>query len=77
MEEYAVDTFANRDDAIPVINVQRSNDSSSSDEQATKQAPATPTKREEGTASDGDAGSAHKRNRSLQDRLFTKLVSPS
>lgn len=72
-DSYAVDTFANRNDARPIIAIQRPSEGQSSDNQQGKHVAAVSAK-DEGTASDNDVGDSHKRSRSLQDRLLTKLV---
>ena len=80
MEEYSVGIFANRGEAIPVLNVAGSDEGPlglSSDEEHDKhgqlESVATPGSVRDG-AGPTTTPQAHKRNPSLQDRLFAKFV---
>ena len=80
MEDYSVETFVNRGDAIPVLNVSGNDEGPlglSSDEDRDKrrqlkvQAAGNDTP---DSASPVSSPQAHKQGRSLQDRLFSKFV---
>ena len=81
MEEYSVDTFANRGEPIPVFNVLGSDDGplgSSSDEERNRRSEHLKPDATEGGVDDGSnldqSQESHKRSQSLQDRLFSKFV---
>ena len=76
-----MDTFANRDEPIPVFNIPGSDDGppgSSSDEENNRQSehlkPTALVAGEHDGSNLERAPKSHKRNPSLQDRLFAKFV---
>ena len=72
MDEHVADTYANRDEPIPVINLQSiTNDLSSSNGNGKND-----TLGSEIDDGSEDAAGGHKRSHSLQDRLFARSVEP-
>ena len=82
--EYTVDTFANRGEPLPVLNLPGSDDGpaglASSDEEgyskdADSKSDAAERTRHSEPKPDKPLPKSHKRSTSLQDRLFAKSVS--
>ena len=71
MDERVSSTFANRDEAIPAINLQPTTHSLLSEDESGENGA---SKSKIGDAGEDIVGS-HKRSHSLQDRLFAKYVN--
>jgi hypothetical protein len=76
-ERTADSSVANRDDPIPVINVQGENKASSAKDGKRDSLRSTVPDQAPAEAGAAETSSKHTRHQSLQDRLFTKFVSTS
>lgn len=86
MEEYAIETFANRDAPIPILSVPgntSSNPSSDNDADQSKHAPlhghlrpkaSDASQNDEEESAQRSSSPSHKRSPSLQERFLTKSV---